>query len=98
MDSASGETQTLDLTSGAGAITFNANLGGTYHLDQLTVSDTDTGVVTFGQDGATAANDNGFVTLVNADGGVDLGVGSNDGDEIGGIVLNGGDQASSDCG
>ena len=90
IDSALGETQSLDLTAGGGNISFNADLGKTVHLDQLTVWDTPTGKVSFGRDGQTADNDRRYVELVNADGGVDLGVGSSDGDELGGIVFNGG--------
>ena len=87
IDSQSGERNDLTLTAGEGAIEFNANLGATHALDRLEVLRADAGVVFGGSDSPEPAGDRAPVTLVKAEGGIDLG-----GEEVitGWIVLNAG--------
>ncbi len=72
IDSQSGESNNLTLSSAVGTVTFNANLGGNVPLGDLTVQGT-TGQLTFGGAGsATAGSDDGPVTLISTAGAIDL--------------------------
>ncbi len=94
IDSQVGQSHNLNVSSGTGTTTFNANIGQTTALASLVVANT-TGRVTFG--GADlAAGDLAPVTLVRTYGDIDVGAGALDADEVsGGIVLSGGSQPDS---
>jgi hypothetical protein len=80
IDSDTGTQYDLTLTAGTGSVFFNDEIGASESIGALTITQADGGV-TFGETTP--------VTVINTDGGIDIGTGS---DVIGGtgIVLNGG--------
>lgn len=87
IDSQAGQRYDLTLAAGEGHIEFNANLGETHALDRLEVVRADAGVVFGAADEPEPGGDRAPVTLVKAQGGIDLG---SDEAITGGIVLNAG--------
>ncbi len=83
------ERNDLFLDAGDGAVFFNANIGDTQRLNDLTVDRAASGV-TFGAADVATTGASGPVTSVATDGAIDIGAGTTDDDVItGGIVLNG---------
>ncbi|MDA1051130.1 MAG: hypothetical protein O3C40_11715 [Planctomycetota bacterium] len=78
VDSEAGEFNSLMFDVGAGSVFINEDLGRTNRLGSLTVMTAGGGVI-FGQSTteATGPGGTGPVEIINADGGIDIGVGSN---------------------
>ena len=89
------ERNNLLLDAGGGRVVFNANIGTTQRLGDLTVDRASLGVVFGGADTAIVGGA-GPVTRVETDGAIDIGSGTTSSDVIGtavggvGIILNGG--------
>ena len=83
------ERNDLFLDAGDVAVFFNANIGDTQRINDLTI-DRAAGGVTFGAADTATTGDAGPVTSVATDGAIDIGSGTTDNDVItGGIILNG---------
>jgi hypothetical protein len=85
-----GERNNLTVNAGVGQVVFNANLGESQRLGELTIERGSGGVVFGGADGA-ATGGAGPVTTIATDGAINLGAGNSTDNVIdAGIIFNGG--------